>query len=1150
MIRCRLIQNALTLGVACAVAIVGMTNSTVAVASGAQMTAAPASSSSSIAPTAPAISSSVVSGQIADAGTFSNAVLAAKPSLHVTAGGEKGLGVATVNGQNIDVNRLVPTTADTSYVTRLEQANNGKDLLGLKAMYDQEAAADDSRTDVTTDATTTVNNSAANRVYTDKSVANDSTMNSSAAVINNAKGGTIMGDVFAACSSKTVSTPTQGTGTIHNDETCNKVLIPGAGGPACTRTRTGNASYTILPGEKDAVLLVDKGSNATECTRATTVTQYPTTINQADDADLQLTNETGGLSCTRQITASLTTTNTSGSASGDLPINTESGGQSCARVVTVANGSPAYLGLVKVLVSTPGGAQCSVDERDFPVGSSLPSGTQTIGSISFVPTQNTGYSEPRVITPPSAANGWVAALAANCPGGGGGPLGGLAMVGFGTDGHLSPVMFNGWIGYMEFEAYGAPSHTVGVSDSGNCGDPGTGNCPASWTCTANAPTTYNGLTVTVADAQSKSPLFPGAGSSCAKATLNRVCNGSASTSSSISIAPSIPPGTTGDADRAKPLSEKIFEGIIPTAYAASSPGTGFSNFTWSVTNPQHGVTVTLTQTPSAANGWVAGFTVTRTDFSYVPQKPHIVMSWTIATTTVKFGTGDTGNCSDTGSTACPTKWTCTQNAPTTIDGYAISAAQAEVYSPLFPSAPNTCTTGQLSRVCNGSSSIGTTVGIGSLLPAGTTVITNFAWTVTNPTPLVTVALVSAPTYANGWTATFSVTRQYNGGAEPPLPHVHLTWQVAGPNKIVIGYADTGNCNATTADPYCHMAWSCTSNAPQIIDGITVNAPNPSPLYPGGSATCLSGTLAETCSGTGATTTSMSIADQIYPGDTAITGFAWKVTAPVAGVNVSLVQTPAAANQWVAIFQTTRTDWSTPPGNGPGVHLSWNMNGAPQYQFQIVDSGNCSTTGTSFCSVVWKCDENAPVTIDGILVPASVIQGQPSLFSGDGGTCMKAELDYNCTGVWDGQGGQVCWTNDSGQTQCTTVPPSGSPPDTCQDLENNKACILKTSDCADGATDANGFCYVKTYDYDCVTEVQVPDGNTTTVTECTSAQPCLDGTCTPPSRPAETSDRNKSIAQQVIVQTISNDWTWQGAHPTVPAPTPKPQPVQAPGVATQ
>ncbi len=1145
MIRCRLIQNALTLGVACAVALVGIANATAAFASGAQATTAPSPSSSSIAPTAPAIASSVVSGQIADAGTFSDTVLAAKPNLQVSAGGEKGLGVATVNGQKIDVNRLVPTTADTSYVTRLEQANNGKDLLGLKAMYDQEAAADDSRTDVTTDATTTVNNSAANRVYTDKSVAHDSTMNSSAAVINNAKGGTIMGDVFAACSSKTVSTPTQGTGTIHNDETCNKVLIPGNGGPACTRTRTGNASYTILPGEKDAVLLVDKGSSATACTRATTVTQYPTTLNQADDADLQLTNETGGLSCTRQITASLTTTNTAGSASGNLPIDTESGGQSCARVVTVANGSPADLGSVRVNAATGGNGPCPPPTVSYNVASYLPAGTVSVGGISLIATQQTGYPPPDVVQEPTAANGWVVKLKGmSCRG--------VAMARpmKTKGGYLLPVMFPGWYGYMQFEAYGQPSHIVGVSDSGNCGDPGTGNCPSSWTCTTNAPTTYNGITLTVADAQSKAPLFPGAGSTCAAATLNRVCRGSASTSSTISIGPSIPPGTTGNVDRAKPLSEKIFEGIIPTAYAASSPGTGFSNFTWSVTNPQSGVTVTLTQVPSAANGWVAGFTVTRTDFSYVPQQPHIVMNWTIATTTVKFGTGDTGNCSDTGSTACPTKWTCTQNAPTTIDGYAISAAQAQAYAPLFPSAPSTCTTGQLNRVCDGSSSIGTTVGIGALLPAGATVITNFAWTVTNPNPLVTVSLVSAPTLANGWTATFSVTRQYNGGAERALPHVHLTWQVAGPNKIVIGYADTGNCNATTADPYCHMAWSCTSNAPQTIDGITVNAPNPSPLFPGGSATCLSGTLAEACSGTGATTTSVSIADQIYAGDTAITGFAWKVTSPVAGVNVTLVQTPSAANQWVAIFQTTRTDWSTPPANGPGVHLSWNMNGAPQYQFQIVDSGNCSTTGTSFCSVAWKCDENAPVTIDGILVPASVIQGQPALFTGDGGTCMKAELDYNCTGVWNGQGGQVCWTNDSGQTQCTTIPPSGSPPDTCQDLEANKSCILKTSDCADGATDANGFCYVMTYDYDCVTEVQVPDGNTTTVTNCTSAQPCLDGTCTPPSRPAETSDRNKSIAQQVIVQTISNDWTWQGPHPTVPAPTPKPQPVQAPGVATQ
>lgn len=1119
-------------------------------------------STSPYAPSAPAVSSSVTSGEITDAGEFGDAMLSGEPQLNVTAGGEKGLGVATVAGQSIDVNRLVPTTADPSYVTRLQAANNGKDLLGLKAMYDAEAVSDQTKTGIETKAATTVNNSAADRLYTTQNLANDPTMNSSAAIINQSKGGTILGEVFAACSSESVPDNSNTTQTLHEEKMCDKVLIPGDGGPACSRTRTGTAKYSVEEASKDAKLLVNREVTGQQCTRTTTAQKLPTALDMAVDRDLPITTETGGLSCTRQISANVNGVDSPGSAQGDLPVDKQVGGHSCTRSVTVAKGTPTSLGTFKVNFSVHGGPLCSTDETDVPIASVLPPGTTSVGNITLVATQNNGYGYPPIHQYPTAANGWVAIFGSVCIGGGGpgGPGGGGGLPGHGsvlptpsgtgvTDpGQLVNVAFMGWIGFMQFTAFGGSTvDTVGVSDSGSCGDAGTPDCPAKWTCATNAPTSFAGVPVSVANAQSIAPLFPGAGSSCAVGSLDRTCGGSATTNSTISILSYLPPGIAHvDGRNEDPVLMRLADWILPTAVAAPAPGSSFSNFQWTVTNPQPGITVSLTQVPSASNGWKAGFSVTRTDFSYVPQQPHISMSWTVTTSTGQFGTGDQGNCMDTGSTACPTRWTCTNNAPTTIGGYPITVADASALAPLFPGANASCVAGKLSRVCDGASALGSTIGIGNLLPAGTTAISNFAWTVTNPDARITVALLAPPTDANGWTASFNVTRQY-GGAVPPLPHVHLTWTVDGPEQIVISHVDTGNCSATSPEASCTMAWTCTGSAPLVINGITVNAPDPSPLYPGAAPTCLNARLDETCSGNGAKQTSVSIASEIYPGDTAITDYAWTVTTAVPGVTVKEIQVPALSNNWVAIFETTRGDWSHAPADGPDIHLSWKMNGAPVYTFNIVDTGDCSAQSTNFCSVTWSCDGSAPVTIDGINVPVSVINGEPALFSGDGGACMKATLHYNCSGVWSGDGGQVCWTNDAGNQQCTEVPPSGTPPDSCNDLQNDTSCVLKTSDCADGAMDASGFCFVRTYVYDCITPVTVPTGNTTEVTTCTGAQPCLDGSCNAPSKPEGPNGRNESMAKQLMVQTVQNDWEWTGPKALAPG---MPDPGQGTSSQTQ
>lgn len=1035
-------------------------------------------------------------------------LLAKKPQVAYAEGGEAGTGTATLNGQAIDMNRLVPTTTDKSYIDKLKATNNQQDLLDLKATYDSEAPKSDKDTGVLGQASNVVSNSAANKTITKADIAADPALSGSLDTFEGAKNGNALGEVFADCKDTTVVTPVTDEGYIIDYKTCDKVLTPNQQGVVCTRTRHGTVTIPRLPAEKDAQLLVEQGATGQVCTRKTTAHYYRETLHQTRDGDLNITTETGGLSCKRVMGASSSNQSTNGSAQGDLPISTEMGSLSCQRSVTA------------IAAPQPGSSTWFIVNN-----TTIPSVVDTDNFYDFSQPDwlNVGYA----VLPTNATitSVWVTdqnqAVVSN-----------LSWSGTTVSWHLHLNKTTNRSYRINYN-WTVPGVGTSIGENGWCGDPGSAQCPTAWSCAAYAPYNVNGVTITADLAAQKAPLYPGAPSSCVVANLNRSCGGTATMGASIPIGDKVPQGATyGSLSPKQPSAiQSLGEFFIPTAIAGEVASNRVTNFQWTVTNPQPGVTVSLTQTPTQANGWVAGFSVSRSNFSYVPQQPHVVLTWTVITAVTDVSLADQGNCADTGSSVCPTSWQCTQSAPTTLNGLSVSAALAQSKAPLYPGAPNTCVVGQLSRVCTGSSEAGTTIGIGDLLPPGTTDIMAFNWYITNPDPNLSVALTDPPTLNNGWTASFKVMRKYvANGATPAKPHVHMTWDVLGPEKIAVGTVDAGDCNSPPDSPSCKMAWHCTKKSPGEEDGIHLEY---SDLYNGGRGQlyqgegygCLDAEYVQTCSGTGGVRTSVSIADKIAGGAKEIFDYTWTVSQPIANVTVKQIQAPALANGWIAIFETTRQTWADEPTGQPMVHLAWNTKGDPQYGWQLEDSGDCQLHSDQFCKVSWTCDQSAPVGSGEQMIPAEVVQQQPPLFDGDGGKCMLATLHYDCSGIYNSPG-DVCWDDDDGTRHCMPQEPSDSQPDSCQDLESDPTCTLKSKDCADGGMGDNGWCYIETYQYACKKGVPVTDHNVSEVTTCTGNQACLDGSCTSDAKKDEQSySRNEAIAKQVETQHVMNDWTY-------------------------
>jgi len=379
---------------------------------------------------------------------------------------------------------------------------------------------------------------------------------------------------------------------------------------------------------------------------------------------LSVNNETGGNMCTRTRKVTAQTSTAQGTRTATLGINNNIGGLSCTRWRTVQQGSApppsnnqGYIDSVATALGS--GMDCvshvmvpippAPADAQFQVMSLMPGRTAQLVSV-----WNTGSSF--LVAMQVTKNGGMQELACS------------------LDETPVRISWNGSGG-----GGGAPPKTFGIQETGNCGDPGTAACPVKWSCTQSAPARIGGIPVTASDVQGLAALFPGASNTCLRGELKRQCPGTDGQSSNISIADLIPPNVTH-----------------------------ISNFQWTVTNPQSGVNVTLLEAPSAANNWVAKFNVSNSKQNAA--KPQVKLTWTTHQTTLQWSVVDSGNCSQTGTQSfssmsmnaapashCPAVWSCTQSAPTTLDGIHVTPGMVSVLPRLFPGAPATCVSAKLTR---------------------------------------------------------------------------------------------------------------------------------------------------------------------------------------------------------------------------------------------------------------------------------------------------------------------------------------------------------------------------------------------------------------------------------------------------------------------
>lgn len=753
--------------------------------------------------------------------------------------------------------------------------------------------------------------------------------------------------------------PTSSWGTVSQMDSATLNVDTQRNINAGVRYITATETNGSQPGAKNGTLSINGETGGLSCSRRLVPTNGTSTVPGTQTTSLNVDSQTSGELCTRYIWKTNGTGSTTGSMSASLLIDTQQSGLLCSRNRWVTSGTTNN-GSISVTLGDPFGSYPlesqarwlgtePLETYSYNFAPHIPQGTTSISGFSAV--ANEPFPECfgfALVSPPTLANGWVMRYQRwnNCP--------------------------NNFIMQAAVSVSGTAQSSTkqwSIQESGNCAATGTTNCPATWACGTQAPTTINGISVTAAEVQALAALYSGAAGACTASTLSRTCSGTATRDTTVNISGQLPAGATA-----------------------------ISGFTFNVSNPQSGVTVSLVQTPSQANGWNAIFRVSRTNWASGLAQPQITMNWTVGYSTVALELRESGSCAAGGTTNCPATWACTSSAPTSRSGISITAAEAGGFSPLYPGATNaSCTEARKSKACSGTATQTTDVSIAGQIPAGTTSISGFTFSVQNPQAGVTVTLTQTPSAANSWVARFSVARTSWGATAPARPTITMSWNASVPTTSVT-VQESGNC-ADPGSTFCPTAWSCAVHAPTTVGGIpltTAMAASMAPLYPGAANTCAEGRLSRVCSGSATQGSTIGIGDVLPAGTESISNFAWTVTNPQAGVSVTLVSAPTAANGWTATFNVTRTEWNNTPAS-PQVSLTWDAQ-VPSIALGVATAGNTAASGTANCPATWSCTTQAPTTISGIAVTPEMAATQAPIYPGAPTACTRASLDLVCSGT--------------------------------------------------------------------------------------------------------------------------------------------------------
>ncbi|NVP01927.1 conjugal transfer protein TraN [Photobacterium damselae subsp. damselae] len=188
--------------------------------------------------------------------------------------------------------------------------------------------------------------------------------------------------------------------------------------------------------------------------------------------------------------------------------------------------------------------------------------------------------------------------------------------------------------------------------------------------------------------------------------------------------------------------------------------------------------------------------------------------------------------------------------------------------------------------------------------------------------------------------------------------------------------------------------------------------------------------------------------------------------------------------------------------------------ALQIQGQIQD-GIC--TGSLECVDMPVLDANRCTVINGVKVCEH--QFKPSPLKGISPFCRKVAVNSSCGNR------EVCWENLQGETVCH----DNKLTDNCKPyIENNfpsepaKKCSFKKSECLDGATAANGTCYVYEDTYDCGFTVNDGAEGETDALICDGQLKCIGESCYKPNKDAPNNQFAEAVAYLEMLNFAKND----------------------------
>lgn len=210
---------------------------------------------------------------------------------------------------------------------------------------------------------------------------------------------------------------------------------------------------------------------------------------------------------------------------------------------------------------------------------------------------------------------------------------------------------------------------------------------------------------------------------------------------------------------------------------------------------------------------------------------------------------------------------------------------------------------------------------------------------------------------------------------------------------------------------------------------------------------------------------------------------------------------------------------------------------------VSEPEGCLEASDGFCSATWQCTDNAPRTINGVVIGAHNAGGLPPLYPhGNHNTppdsqdpfCWAATATYECpynigsAGCWDTPSGlTICHENLPGEVM---EPVGGAEINTCPGLIW-PGCFEVARDCAGNATGHNGHCYVESVTYACPTTWASENIQTRERFECgnESSLRCLGDDCLPYTsqfRNPPSAGQVESRAKLKALQHLFTDYTYQ------------------------